>query len=142
MKAIINDPQLDYELQELYLESKHWLSDIHFAEDEIRFLKKVINNYLTPGLKNEQAIEINHFNNELDQQGANILTLKNKITDLLKLIGALVNETDKEIGIDLVEKFAALEEEMKTLFEAVKHIKGPLFLFTEGVMKAGCEIIE
>jgi hypothetical protein len=142
MKAIINDPQLDFELQELYLESKHWLSDIHFGEDEIRFLKKVINNYLIPGLKDGRLIEIDKFNHELDQQDANILPLKNKITELLKLIGTLVNERDKDIGIDLVEKFAALEAEMKTLFEAVKHIKGSLFLFTEGVMKAGCEIIE
>jgi len=142
MEAIINDPQLDFELQELYLESKHWLSDIRFAEDEIRFLKKVINNYLIPGVKNNQLIEIDNFNRELDQQDANILPLKNKITELLKLIGILVNETDKEIGIGLVEQFAGLEAEMKTLFEAVKHIKRLLFLFTEGVMKAGCEIIE
>jgi len=142
MKVITNDPQLDDELQELYLESKHWLSDIHFAEDEIRFLKRVINNYLIPGVANNQLIEIDKFNRELDQQDANILALKNKNTELLKLIGILVNGTDKEIGIGLVEKFAGLETEMKTLFEAVKHIKRSLFLFTEGVMNAGCEIIE
>jgi len=40
MKKVTKDPQLEEELQELYLESKHWLSDLHFEEDEIRFLKK------------------------------------------------------------------------------------------------------
>jgi hypothetical protein len=142
MKKIIKDLQLDDELQELYLESKHWLSDIHFEEDEIRFLRKVIGNYLVPGLKNEQLIEINNFNGALAQQDANIPYLKSKITGLLKLIGILINETDKEIRIELVEQFATLETEMKTLFEAVKQIKKLLFLFTEEVMRTGCEIVE
>jgi hypothetical protein len=142
MKKIIKDLQLDDELQELYLESKHWLSDIHFEEDEIRFLRKVIDNYLVPGLKNEQLIEINNFNGALAQQDANIPYLKSKITGLLKLIGILINETDKEIRIELVEQFATLETEMKTLFEAVKQIKKLLFLFTEEVMRTGCEIVE
>ncbi|MDB4901951.1 MAG: hypothetical protein JWQ63_1232 [Mucilaginibacter sp.] len=142
MKKIIKDLQLDDELQELYLECKHWLSDIHFEEDEIRFLRKVIDNYLVPGLKNEQLIEINNFNGALAQQDANIPYLKSKITGLLKLIGILINETDKEIRIELVEQFATLETEMKTLFEAVKQIKKLLFLFTEEVMRTGCEIVE
>ena len=140
MKTIVNNVQLDDELQELYLESKHWLSDICFEEDELRFLKKVTNTYLVSGLKNEQLDRVNDFQKALARQDANIPLLKNRITELLKLIGTLINETDKEIGIDLVEQFAALETEMKMLFEAVKEVKKLLFLFADEVMKTECDV--
>ena len=140
MKTIIKDKQLDDELQELYLESKHWLSDLHFDEDEIRFLRKMINNYLVPALKNEQLNKIESFSKALARHDANIPRLKNKITELLKLLGTLINETKKEIGMDLIEQFAALETEMKTLFEAVKEVKKRLFVFAEDLMKAECNV--
>jgi hypothetical protein len=138
MKTIIQDPELEGELQELYILSNHWISDIHFEEDEIRFLKKIINNYLVPGLKSGQLNEIVDFNKTLTQQDENIANLKNKIAGLLKFIGGLVNDSNAEIRIDLVEKFAALEAEMKTLFESVKQVKKLLFSFTEEVMKTEC----
>jgi len=138
MKTIIQDSQLEVELQELYILSNHWISDIHFEEDEIRFLKKIINNYLVPGLKSGQLNEIADFNKTLTRQDENIANLKNKIAGLLKFIGGLVNDSNAEIRIDLVEKFAALEAEMKTLFESVKQVKKLLFSFTEEVMKAEC----
>ena len=138
MKTIIQDSELEDELQELYILSNHWISDIHFEEDEIRFLKKIINNYLVPGLKSGQLDEIADFNKTLTRQDENIANLKNKIAGLLKFIGGLVNDSNAEIRIDLVEKFAALEAEMKTLFESVKQVKKLLFSFTEEVMKAEC----
>jgi hypothetical protein len=138
MKAIIQDSELEVELQELYILSNHWISDIHFEEDEIRFLKKIINNYLVPGLKSGQLDEIADFNKTLTRQDENIANLKNKIAGLLKFIGGLVNDSNAEIRIDLVEKFAALEAEMKTLFESVKQVKKSLFSFTEEVMKTEC----
>jgi len=140
MKTITKDPQLEDELQELYLESKHWLSDLHFEEDEIRFLRKMINNYLLPGLKNDQLNRIESFNKPLLRYDANIPLLKNKINELLKLIGSLINETNKEIGVDLLEQFTALELEMKTLFESVKQVKKLLFLFADDVMKTECDV--
>jgi len=140
MKTITKDPQLDDELQELYLECKHWLSDLHFEEDEIRFLKKMINNHLAPGLNKQQLIRIENFNKPLSRYDANIPVLKNKINALLTLIGNLVNKTNQEIGIDLLEQFTALELEMKTLFEAVKQVKKLLFLFADDIMKTECDI--
>jgi hypothetical protein len=138
MKTIIQDPELEVELQELYILSNHWMSDIHFEEDEIRFLKKIINNYLVPGLTSGPLNEIADFNKTLTQQDENIANLKNKIAGLLKFIGGLVNDSNAEIRIDLVEKFAAVEAEMKTLFESVKQVKKLLFSFTEEVMKTEC----
>jgi ferritin-like metal-binding protein YciE len=141
MKTLVQDPELEYELQELYILSNHWMSDIHFAEDEIRFLKNMLNNYLVPNLKNDFLKEIENFNNILEQQNANIFHLKNKIRNLLKFIGPLINESNKQISVDLIEKFTGLETEVKTLFESVKQVKKSLFSFTEDVMKTTCTVL-
>ena len=98
----------------------------------------MINNYLAPGLNGGQLNEIADFNKTLTRHDENIANLKNKIAGLLKFIGGLINDSNAEIRIELVEKFAALEAEMKTLFESVKQVKKLLFSFTEDVMKTEC----
>jgi hypothetical protein len=140
MKTIIPDPQLDDELQELYILSNHWISDIHFEEVEIGFLKKMINDYLMPGLKNGQLNQMADINKTLTRQDENIADLKTKIAGLLKFIGGLINESNAEIRIELVEKFAVLEAEMRTLFKSVKQVKKLLFSFTEAVRKTECNV--
>ena len=139
MKTIAEDSELDVELQELYILSNHWLTDIQFAEDELKFLKHLINKYLVTYTENIAPEEINIFNETIEQQEAITLSIKNKIFDLLKFIGPIVKGTGGEIGVDLIEKFTLLETEVKTLFESAKQLKRSLFSFTEEVMRTECE---
>ena len=136
MKTIIQDGELEFELQELYILSKHWISDIHFIEDELRFLKHVVETRLVPNLKNEQLFEAEDFNKSFVQIEENIPALKTEISDFLKFVDPLINESNNTIGLNLLEKFTALDSEMKTLFESVIQVKKLLFSFTEDVMKA------
>jgi hypothetical protein len=140
MKTITENSELDVELQELYILSNHWLSDIQFVEDEMKFLKHVINKYLVTHTGNRVSEEIRIFNETLEQQESIALCLKNKIFDLLKFIGPLVNGTGGEIGVDLIERFTELETEVKAMFKSVKQLKKSLFVFTEEVMRLECEI--
>jgi hypothetical protein len=134
MKKIVKDPQLDDELQELYIVSKHWISDISFVEDEIRFLKNILNKYLAPFMNNDQILKVKNFNKTLVHQESIIPDLKNKILGFLKFVEPLINESKKEIGVNLIEKFILLQMELNTLSESVKEFKNLLFSFTEGVM--------
>ena len=135
------DPELECELQELYMLSNHWISDIQFVEHEIRFLKNILHKYLVPALKNDQLIEMETFNKTLTRLNADIPVLKNKILDLLKFIGPyLIDETNTEINLSLLEKFTALETEIKALFENVKQVKRLLFSFIEEIMKSECTV--
>jgi hypothetical protein len=135
MKTIIQDGELEFELQELYILSKHWISDIHFIEDELRFLKHVVEKHLAPNLKNEQLFEVDDFNKVFVQTEGNIPALKTEVSDFLNFIAPMVKQPDRMIGLNLLEKFTALDAEMKTLFESLKQVKKLLFSFTEGVMK-------
>jgi hypothetical protein len=135
MKTIIQDVELEFELQELYILSKHWISDIHFIEDELRFLKHVVEKHLAPNLKNEQLFEVDDFNEAFVQTEGNIPALKTEVSNFLKFIAPLVKKPDTMIGLNLLEKFTTLDTEMKTLFESLKQVKKLLFSLTDDVMK-------
>lgn len=136
MKTIENDPLLEDELQELYLLCKYRSSDIGFAEDEIRFLKKTLNTYALPQANGEIISRSESFNRRLTEQDSNIRYLKIELVELLKFISPFINGSNKEIGINLLEKFAKLETEVKSVVESIKQIKTSLFLFFEKLMKA------
>ncbi|HEY0244065.1 MAG TPA: hypothetical protein VGC01_00755 [Mucilaginibacter sp.] len=136
MEPIIDNTQLDCELQELYMESSHWISDINFVEDEIKFLKKVLNGYLIYA-DNLQLNEADNFIKVLDLQEKEALGIKTKIHDFLKFIEPLVTNTRDKIGIDLIEKFISLQTEMASLTEYVKLNKNLVFSFIEEAIKMG-----
>ncbi|MDB5123582.1 MAG: hypothetical protein JWP94_1711 [Mucilaginibacter sp.] len=136
MKTIENDPLLDEELQELYILSKHRSSDIRFAEDEVRFLKKTLHTYTLSGENIRLLSKKAEFNKRLAEQDSNIYYLKIELVELLKFISPFINESNKELGINLLEKFIKLETDTKSVVESVKHIKKSLFFFFEELMKA------
>ena len=135
MKTIIMDEQLEYELQELYLLSKHWTSDINFVEDEVRILKDILDKYLGR-MGDLQAKEAENFEKILIQQDAVILDLKNKIQEFLKFVEPYINDSKKEIGLNFIEKFSSLGADIREQSEYVKLLKKLLFSFTEDVMRA------
>jgi len=135
MKTIVTDAQLEYELQELYILSKHWTSDIKFVEDEVRILKDILNKFLIK-MGNLQVKEAKNFEKILEQQDAGILDIKSKISKFLTFMEPLVSGAKQEIGVNLIEKFTDLQAQITSLSEYVKVLKKSLFSFTEEVMRA------
>jgi len=133
MKTILPDPELEFELQELYILSKHWIQDISFIEDEIRFFKSVFDKFPEPVLINEPNSIPLEFNRKITQQEANIESLKSRIQDYLKFLEPFISD-DHKIDLDLIEKFNVLGTEIKKLFESIKQTKVELFTHAEFVM--------
>ena len=141
MKAAkLKDPQLEYELQELYILSKHWTSDVCFAEDEIRFLKNVLHKYWDATLSNEQLSEVEAVKRALINLEFDIPCLKGEIKEFLKFIEPMIKRSETEIGINLLDKYTKLQAEIEALFAAVKIVKKSLFSFTEDLMKKECTL--
>ncbi len=135
MTIIVQDPELDTELQELYILSNHWNSDLSFLTDEIRFLKKLIDHYAISDLKSEPLNEVLYYKNILKEYDLTIPGLQNKISVLLKFIDPIINKTDQKVGLNLIEEFISLQTEIKTLSESVKQCKKHLFCFMEHLIK-------
>lgn len=134
MKTIIQDPELEFELQELYILSKHWIQDISFIEDEIRFFKTIFDKFPEPAEINEPNSLSWEFKRNIILQEGNIDSLKARIQDYLKFLEPFINDQQKLIDLDLIEKFNALGTEIKNLFESVKQTKAGLFTYAEHFM--------
>jgi len=134
MKTIIPDPQLEFELQELYILSQLWKQDISFIEDEIRFFKTIFNKYLDPDLITESNSIPWNFNKKITLQEGNIDNLKLRIQEYLKFLEPFINDQEKMIDLSLIEKFNILAGEIKSLFESTKQTKNELFKYAEGII--------
>jgi len=134
MKTTKQDPQLETELQELYILSKHWTSDINFAEDEIRILKDVLKKHIIPN-DNLQLAEANDFYKMLVLQDTIVADTKRKVSEFLQFIKPFVRGAENEIGINLIEKFSVLNTDIQDLLDSVRQVKKSLYFFTETVMK-------
>ena len=134
MKTILPDLELEFELQELYILSKHWIQDISFIEDEIQFFKTVFDKFPGPVLIKEAHSVPWEYSRKIIQQEANIESLKSRIQDYLKFLEPFISDQQKLIDLDLIEKFNGLGTEIKNLFETIKQTKAELFTYAERFM--------
>jgi hypothetical protein len=135
MKTTATDPLLDEELQELYILSSHWASDLSFAEDEIRFLNKIVQFFFTPGSEANDLPEIEAISNDLLNQAAKIACLKSQSAELLKMISPLIGKKNPKIGLGFLEKFSTRQNEIRQTAKEVKEMKTGLFDIVERMLK-------
>ncbi len=128
------DTALELELQELYLASKHWLSDIDFISDELRFFKDVIRKYFVQGQGVRIGTKLDGYAMMLDQLERESLKITARVTDYLKFMEPYVSDPAKKIGLSLIEKHTTLENDMSSLFDAAKLLKKSIFSLAEEVM--------
>jgi hypothetical protein len=134
MNMQTEDTQLEYELQDLYISTKHWLSDISFVADEIRFFKDLIDKYFIPGSNNEYTIEVKALRKMISQKEINSVIFKNKVITYLKFLEPFINDLNKEIDINLIERHTMLENEINDLLESIQQFKRDLFSLAEKLM--------
>lgn len=126
---------LESELQDLYKQSRHWLSDIQFVEDEIRFFKDISNTYLVPYIDRELLDKVKNFTKAVFGQESNIMDLKRSIPEFLKFVAPYVTDTEKKMGIVLLETFNDLQRRVTDLLDTVREEKKQLFLILEDAMQ-------
>ncbi|WP_295711459.1 hypothetical protein [Mucilaginibacter sp.] len=129
-----SDTQLEYELQELYILSQHWLQDISFMEDEVRFFKNILLKYQEACPLKEMPATAADFITKIRGQEQHIDSLKIKIPEFLHFLKPFIDDSKKEMGIDFLERYNKLRTELRALFAAVKVTKTDLFNYTEAIM--------
>jgi hypothetical protein len=134
MQAVITDPQLDTELQELYIISSHWKSDISFVQDEIRFLKSTLNKY-SIDIDRAHLHQIIDFNDIVIQQETTIPTIQTRVTEFIRSIEPIIKDSKKAIGLDTLENFNSLDTEIKAVANYVLKVKNLFFLFIDDVTR-------
>ncbi|SDP97004.1 hypothetical protein SAMN05428975_4383 [Mucilaginibacter sp. OK268] len=134
MNTISTDSQLEYELQELYILSQHWLQDLSFLEDEMQFFKNILCKYQETGTLNEIPSKAQDFTTKIREQEQHLDSLKRKVPEFLVFLKPFIGDQKKEMDLSFLEKYNKPETELRTLFAAIKATKQELFSYTEAIM--------
>lgn len=133
----VTDTELKSELQNLYLVSKHWMSDLEFVEDEIRFLKSLVSRYWRFILQSDDLIEVQELNVMLMFYEENIPGIKSRIREYLRFIELLITNKNSSSDFDIKESFNPLKLEVIRLSGSIRTLKNSYFILTEKLSPGG-----
>ncbi len=123
MKPTIAYTELNEELQELYLESKQWLSDLKFLDQEFVFLKKLLVAAVSPLVQHDEFERIPDILVSAMKTAKNQEALKHEIIMYLHILEKYIIDSEHFMEISLIQKHTNLEadlEKLKTSFSSVK----------------------
>ncbi|MEO6520811.1 MAG: hypothetical protein ABIN91_03975 [Mucilaginibacter sp.] len=124
MTTIIEDNQLNTELQELYLVSKQWLSELAFLETEYEFLKKRAADLLATEAHPAEFEQIAAI-------GIRYHDLKQTIETYLHQLEPLITTASSALHLTLIEQYAGIEKELAGFTEELHTTKSTVLELTK-----------
>ena len=125
------EAQLSFELQELYLENKEWLSNILFLEDEMRFFQQTFQKLLESPIKQSNSEQVEFINSSLIALQERRNHLKGVLNNRKEVLEAMFNNEAKAITIAFIEEDNAIVNEIKALLATDQNVKKELFALIE-----------
>ena len=117
MTTPIEDSELNTELQELYLKSKQWISDLEFTHTEIEFIKVLL---LKGGNDPELLIRTADIHNSL-------LQVQSSISEFMHQLESLIIEEMQVMDMSLLETYTKLLYRYEGTLQAFNSLKGTVF---------------
>ncbi|QEC79567.1 hypothetical protein [Mucilaginibacter ginsenosidivorax] len=142
MNKLTPDTGLEDEIQELYILASHWMKDICFMEDELRFFNNILDKYNTANLTADMVAKKDEFEQELIKQAKNIDDLKSGIPVFLVFLKPFVGNDKEAMGLQFIEKYSTLAGALSDSMTALKATKNKLFAYAERIIATGKTIPE
>lgn len=120
MKKINEDPELEFELQEVYLTGKQWQSDLAFLEEESNFLAEQLSESHQPAIAQTSQ---HNLTTRLAVAREIHSGIRIKLDDFIKQLEPLLLETDPDPDLKLLEDFIALQTAVQDALTVLKGIK-------------------
>ena len=130
------ETQLSFELQEMYLENKEWLSNILFLEDEMRFFQQIFQKLLNSPEKQNNIEQIEFINSRLDLLQNRRNHLKKIVNNRHEVLESMFIHPPETITIAFIEEDTAIVKEIKELLTTDKEVKKELFALIEKLQPA------
>jgi hypothetical protein len=131
-----SDTELEYELQELYILARHWLQDIAFAEDELRFFSNMLKKYQENTTIQNVLIKRGAFSKKIADQNNHIAALKTTVPEFLTLLEPHIKDSKIKMSLNVIAQYNAMNAHIQALIHAVKTTKMELFAYTEAMIDA------
>ncbi|MEO3402856.1 hypothetical protein AAFN85_03075 [Mucilaginibacter sp. CAU 1740] len=120
MKKTNEDPELEFELQEVYLTGKQWQSDLSFLEEESNFLAGQLSAPYPPAIAPPSQHNLAaRLANARDIQGG----IRIKLDNFIQHLELLLLVTEPEPDLALLEDFVALQAAVRDALDVLKGIK-------------------
>jgi hypothetical protein len=123
MKTQIESDQLLSELEELYLSSKHWLSDLEFLERNLEFLQKLYGKAFYQLIIQKDSNMITQILKTVSKLYKDHAELKNSVNAYLRILERLIKDPTQKFNVSLIVVHADLENSLNKLFDDFKFIK-------------------
>lgn len=121
----------EFSIEELYVLTTHWLSDISFFEQEINYFQSLISRYFLPNIEEENAMLIksleSHFqtlNSRKEQLRAGIIEHQGQLSDLLDK-----SHVENEAHLNVLH--SNLEGKLFDFIKALRQVKLEFFNATK-----------
>lgn len=127
------EAQLSFELQEMYLENKEWLSNILFLEDEMRFFQQLFQKLLASPVKQVNVEQVELITSSLTSFQERRNHLKSIINNRQEVLESMFKDELKPLTIAFIEEDNAIVQEIKALLATDKEVKKDLFAAIESL---------
>ena len=137
LKAMITieNAQLNSELQELYLVSKHWNSDLDFLATDFDFVKKLFGTNVSSLVRKDEFERIADFMIKAVHIDKLQAELRIDIAKHLQALEPLINEDDHEFKISLIESHSQLEQKLNQIMIDFNSYKKIVFILAKEGLK-------
>ncbi len=119
---------------ELYVLTGHWISDLEFYRNDLRFLHHLIDKYLMWISKSENLDMVNKLKNGLFDLGVNVRDLLEKIGKHRIQLGQVVENFNKADAGIIRTEHEHLEEEITLFVKSFRNNRKEVFTITEYII--------
>jgi hypothetical protein len=121
----------EFSIEELYVLTTHWLSDIAFFEQEISYFQSLILRYFLPSVKEENLMLIESLKNHFESLEARKEQLKESIVTHQSQLSVLLNKTHVQEEAHFNVLHSQIEGKLFDFIKALRQVKLEFFNATK-----------
>jgi hypothetical protein len=126
MTTAIEESELSTELQELYMVTKQWLSELTFLENELEFFRKRFKNLPDPIDVTTDFVKITNIEKTHND-------LRNHILHYSHRLEPLILEKKQIFDMNLIETYAQIKMEMERFTGEIQSVKNEALAVTKEI---------
>ena len=121
----------EFSVEELYVLTTHWLSDITFFEQEINYFQSLITRYFLPGVEEQNILLITSIASHFNSLNTRKEQLKNSIIVHQNQLSSLLDKSHVEEEAQLNVLHTHLETKLFDFIKTLRQIKLEFFNATK-----------
>ncbi len=121
--------------EEIHHDSKEWISEIEFINDEMRFLENLLSINYIDCIKSGFSDRIKELTTLIIEEKSKGITLYKIIVDHEKTLSELIVNESVDSNLHFMEIHQKLEREITSFFKNYKELKKEVYVIVEKIME-------